>query len=127
MAHLSFESLVNRTDAALDSDFFVAAPAWAKRTLEEFWQGQYVVRDANHRYNIVRALTEVSQTNKRLARTAGDGFVRRTHTTGKTARNKAKHSYNCPCVTKEGKPSGCSSKRDHDVMIRTKMRSSKGK
>lgn len=130
MKTMTFEQLCAKTRAAQDSDFFEGAPQWAQRILNSFSASDFVIRDANHRYNIARAIQAVEQANKRLSRDFRE--PRRNQTgpilhRGKTARDKARRgNYNCPCVTKEGKDTSCSSKPDHDRMIRGRMQQSKG-
>lgn len=129
MNQIPFEQLMERAKTAFDSDFFTATPQWAQNHITRFIESDCVInrKDRSGRYNLVRSIIEVEKTNSKFNR---DLEIKRenatTRRTGKTARNKAKAGYNCPCVTKGGAQTGHSSKRDHDVAIRQSMRTSKG-
>lgn len=129
MNQIPFEELMEQAKKAADSDFFCVAPDWAKRHINEFLANDCVIdrADKSGRYNLVRAIREVKKTNIKLERTAHiKTATQPAPVTGKTARNRQRSGYNCPCVTKYGETTGHASRRDHDVAIRTKMRSSKG-
>ena len=135
---ISFEQLCDRSRAAVESEYFTWVPQEVQTGLTRFIANQFIVSDEAHRYRITRWIQIVEAKNREISRqVARDTREPRNHNatrhTGKTQRTKAQRSgYNCPCVrdrkTKlpiEGM-TGCSSKRDHDVKVRSAMRSAKG-